>query len=577
MGLRLLLFVWIAVGAASAAPQKKAPAKKAPGTPVVSPVDRWMTALTPRERIAQLVIIKSTGQLPPSHSRAYKDYARLVKSVGVGGIIVNNRVERRGAVNAEPFEMVAFLNRMQRLAKVPLLNGGDFERGTSMRVAGTIKYPYLMAFAATGNPDYSRYLGLATAREARALGIHWVFAPDADVNNNPQNPIINIRSYGEDPQTVSAHVRAFIAGAHSDPDARVLVTAKHFPGHGDTAVDSHVGLPTLGVAKERLQAVELVPFLAAIDAGVDSIMTAHISLPQIDPTGVPSTISKPVITGLLREELGFKGLVTTDAMDMAGLASQFPAGEAAVRALEAGVDILLIPADPDAAIEGVLKAVRSGRLKQSRIDRSVRKILAAKARLGLHTHRTVNPDNIPDSLDPEGAAAKAQEIADKAVALFRNRDNVLPLSKTAGACVLLLPERRGNANGWAFLNEMQRRAPKVPVTVLDSATPEAGLQWAVEASRNCSTIAVAAFAQLGGYRDNAALPGAFPALIKALVSTGKPVVLASLGNPYMLREFSGVAGYFTTYSPTPTSEVSAVKALFGDIPMGGQKVVTLSE
>ena len=545
-----------------------APAKKAPPA---NPVQRWMKTLTPRERVAQLVIIKSFGNLPPLRSRAYRQFLKSVQIDGVGGIIVNNRVGRSGAINAEPFEMASFLNRMQKLAKVPLLIGGDFERGASMRVSGTVKYPHQMAFAATGSVEYSRYLGLATARESRALGVHWVYAPDADVNNNPENPIINIRSYGEDPALVAQHVRAYIEGAKSDPANPVLVTLKHFPGHGDTATDSHYGMPRLEVDRGRLDKIELVPFRAGIAAGVDSIMTAHIAVPALDPTGVPSTISKPIITGLLRGELGFQGLISTDAMDMAGLAAQYSPAEAAVRALEAGVDVLLIPSNPEAAINGVMAAIRSGRLTQARVDASVRKVLAAKVKVGLNKSRFVKTDELADALDPEGAAEKAQEIASKAVTLIRNKAGLLPLlASDANACVLLLAERKGNSNGQAFLDEMAVRAPKIPTLLVDPQMPD------IQTPAGCQTVVVGAYAQIGGYgKDNAALPGQYPAIVNDLVKAGKQLILISLGNPYLIRAFPDVTTYFTTYSPAPTSEVAAVRALFGTVPMTGRKVVTV--
>lgn len=244
---RLALFLLLA---ALLAPLLRAapPARRAEPA---SPLQRWLNAMTPRQRAAQLVMIKSTGALPPTRSRAYRVFVQSVQTDGVGGVGVNNRVGRAGAVNAEPFAIVSFLNRMQKLSRIPLLIGGDFERGASMRVAGTIKYPHAMAFAATGSPEYSRELGRATAREARALGVHWIYAPDADVNNNPANPIINIRSYGENPHLVAQHVKAYLEGARRDPDHTVLVTLKHFPGHGDTAVDSHAGMPRLDVDRER--------------------------------------------------------------------------------------------------------------------------------------------------------------------------------------------------------------------------------------------------------------------------------------------------------------------------------------
>ena len=288
-----------------------------------------------RDEVAQLIFIPFHGAPPNSRSREYRDFARLIRETKVGGLILTNASNGRVLRKAEPYALAAFLNRMQRMAGVPLLVGGDFERGASMRVEGTTVFPHAMAFGAAGDPAFSRFEGEVTAREARALGVQWVYYPVADVNNNPDNPIINIRSFGENPEEVAAHVKAFIEGAHSDKRNFVLATAKHFPGHGDTAVDSHMNVPTINADRERLDRLELAPFRAAIEAGVDSIMTAHIAVPALAPPDLPATLSPAILTGLLRNELGFKGLVVTDALEMGGIAQGFSGGEAAVRALEA--------------------------------------------------------------------------------------------------------------------------------------------------------------------------------------------------------------------------------------------------
>ncbi|MGA9624064.1 MAG: glycoside hydrolase family 3 N-terminal domain-containing protein, partial [Bryobacteraceae bacterium] len=276
--------------------------------------------MTLRDEVAQLIFIPFHGAPSNSRSREYRSFVRLIRETKVGGLILTNVSNGRVVRKAEPYALAAFLNRMQRMPKVPLLVGADFERGASMRVEGTTVFPHAMAFGATGDPAFSRFEGEVTAREARALGVHWVYYPVADVNNNPDNPIINIRSFGEDPQAVAAHVKAFIEGAHSDKRNFVLTTAKHFPGHGDTAVDSHLNLPTLNAGRERLERLELLPFRAAIEAGVDSIMTAHIAVPALAPPDVPATLSPAILTNLLRDEMGFKGLVVTDALDMGGIA-----------------------------------------------------------------------------------------------------------------------------------------------------------------------------------------------------------------------------------------------------------------
>ncbi|MEI9812099.1 MAG: glycoside hydrolase family 3 N-terminal domain-containing protein [Acidobacteriota bacterium] len=398
--------------------------------------------MTLRDRIAQLVIGVAYGDVYSTESDDYKKYHHWITDSHIGGLIVINEVEFGSARNANPFAMAVFLNQMQRLSKLPLLVGGDFERAASMRVTGGTQFPHSMAFGAANDLTASRYEGLITAREARALGVHWVFAPVADVNNNPRNPVINIRSYGEDPDLVSQHVAAFIQGAHQDPAANVLVTAKHFPGHGDTDVDSHIGLPTLNIPRYRMDATELKPFRVAIANHVDSIMTAHMAVPELDASGVPATVSPKVLTDLLRNEMKFEGLIVTDAMNMQGLSEMFSTGEASVRSILAGADVLLMPPDPDLAIRAVASAVENGRIPKQRINESAVRVLAAKIRLGLLKKRLVNVDEIADTLASPEAAARAQEIADHGVTLLRNENNVVPLAPASRSCLVLINSLR---------------------------------------------------------------------------------------------------------------------------------------
>src|SRR5579862_581525 len=328
-----------ALAAAAVKPKEKKPADSTSN----STVRKWMRGMSLHDKVAQLVMMPVYGEVTNTRSAAFRKYQHFVRDLHVGGVIVTGHIINGTIRNAEPFAMAAVLNRLQKTSKIPLLVSADFERGTSMRVTSTTAWPYSMAFAAAKDLAGVKYEGAETAREARAMGVNWLFAPVSDVNNNPDNPIINIRSYGEDPAEVSSFVQAFIAGAHSDSHNPVLVTAKHFPGHGDTAQDSHIGLAKLDADRERIESVELAPFRAAISAGVDSVMTAHLAVPALEPENEPATVSSKIITGVLKEELGFHGIVVTDAMDMEGLASLYDTAEASTRAIEAGADVLLMP------------------------------------------------------------------------------------------------------------------------------------------------------------------------------------------------------------------------------------------
>ena len=432
-----------------------------------------------------------------------------------------------------------------------------------------------MAFGAAGDPEFSRYEGQITAREARALGVQWVYYPVADVNNNPDNPIINIRSFGENPEAVAAHVKAFIEGAHADKRDFVLTTAKHFPGHGDTSTDTHMSLAVITADRERLERVELVPFRAAIEAGVDSIMTAHVAVPALAPPDLPATLAPAILTDLLRKQLGFQGLVVTDALEMGSIVKGFGVGDAAVRALEAGADALLMPADPEAAIRAVVAAVESGRLSRARILESAVKLLAAKEKVGLDRRRFVDLDAIGDIIDSPEANERAQQIADRAVTLVRNGGNLLPLAAPERACYVVMAEGRYSSEGQAFTQEVRKRAPKAPVAALDPSMSRPDIEDAVGKLPACAEYVVAAFASVSAYRGSVALAGELPSVVEALLAKGKPLALVSLGNPYLLRGFPDVTAYLATFSTVPPSELAAVKALFGEIDIRGRLPVSI--
>ena len=531
--------------------------------------------MTLRDEAAQLVFIAFHGEMPNTRSREYRKFVRLIHETKVGGLILNNVANGRVVQKAEPYAVAAFLNRMQRLATVPLMVAGDFERGASMRVNGTTVFPHAMAFGAAGDPAFSRYEGEVTAREARALGVHWLYYPVADVNNNPDNPIINIRSYGENPQAVATQVKAFIEGAHSDRRNFVLVTAKHFPGHGDTAVDTHVNLATIPADRERLERLELVPFKAAIEASVDSIMTAHVAVPALAPPDLPATLSPAILTDLLRKQLGFTGLVVTDALEMRGIANGFSTAEACVRALEAGADALLIPADPDAAIKAVVAAVESGRLTRRRIETSVVKLLDAKERVGLNKKRFVDLEAIADVVDPPEANEKAQEIAARAVTLVRNGGNLVPLAAPERACFVVLAENRYASEGQVFVQEVHKRARAAAAITLDPSMPRQQVDEAAARLPACESYVVAAFAAVTASRGSVGLAGELPHAVETFAASGKPVVLVALGNPYILRGFPNLTAYLATFSTVPPSELAAVRALFGEIAIRGRLPVTI--
>jgi beta-N-acetylhexosaminidase len=568
-----LAAVALSLTLASAATHPKQVRRVTQKTPAAA--RRWMRTMSLRDKVAQLIVMPIYSDAANTRTATFRKYQHLVSDLRVGGVIVTGFSLNGGLRPANPYALAATLNRLQKMARVPLLVGADFERGASMRVASTTAWPYDMAFTAAHDLADATYEGAETARDARAMGVNWLFAPVSDVNNNPDNPIINIRSYGENPGEVATFVQAYIQGAHSDPKSPVLVTAKHFPGHGDTAVDSHLGLARLDADRDRIESVELEPFRAAIAAGVDAVMTAHIAVPALDPQNEPATVSAKILTGVLRDELNFHGIIVTDAMDMQGLASLYSPGEAAVRALEAGSDVLLMPRSAEQAINAVVQAVQSGRLTRRRIDESLAKVLAAKVHLGLNRRKFVNLEAIADVVGSPEAEEHAQDVADRSVTLVKDENDQLPLRQPAGTCLAALTEGRRSQEGQRLIEEVKKRAPDVNTTLLDPSMTKADLDQVSEKMSHCSDIVVAAYVTVSAYRGNVALAGNYPGFLNGLLAGNVPVTLVSLGNPYLIRNFPKVSAYLTTYSSTPTSETAVAKALVGEISILGRLPVTI--
>ena len=556
--------------------------------------DKELRRMSLDEKIGQLICVGVNATFLNQDSDAFKALRHQVEDNHIGGIILF-----RGSV----YESVVLMNRMQNLARYPLLISADLEAGSGMRFEDTVNLPWNMAVGATGNPDYARRQGALTAREARALGVQQIYAPVADVNNNAANPVINVRSYGEDPVAVGRFVAAFVEGAQSNG---VIATAKHFPGHGDTATDSHRGLPEIEVSRERLNAIELVPFRAAVQAGVGSVMTGHIGLPQVDPTAVvplprdvklkpidtdeggevvvengtmPTTLS-PVVNGILRRDLGFDGLIVTDAMSMSGLTLYFTQEEASVRALEAGADLLLKPADPDAAFRGVREAVTKGRIKEQRIDESVRRVLAAKYDLGLVKQRTTPLDAIDRSVAGRESLELAREIAEHAITLVRNDNNLVPLnSLKPDAHIFNLAITNGDDRLWianAFVSALAQSGRKVETIVLDERSNDAEVQKALERAKRADLVIASLYGRVRtGQARSVGLPEPGAKTLSALITSKIPLVGISFGNPYLLQSFPEMRTYLVAYGDMPSLQQAAARAVLGEIDVTGRLPISL--
>ncbi len=519
-------------------------------------VRQTLAGLTLDEKVGQMITANTNAVFMNRESDEYKRLRHQIVDNKVGGLILSR---------SQVWAAALLTNRLQEAAKVPLLVSADLEMGPGMRLDDTTWWPPNMAVAATGDVKYARLQGSYTAREARAAGINWLYAPVADVNNNPDNPVINVRSYGEDPQAVALFASAFIEGAQS---AGALATAKHFPGHGDTAVDSHVGLPVVNVSKQRLEELELVPFRSAIATGVGSIMTAHIALPQIDPEAAPATLSYKVLTGLLRDELSFKGLVVTDALEMAGITARYDPGTSAVLAVKAGADMILKTPDIDAAARAIKQAVERGEISKSRIDASVERILRAKAALGLNEHRTVDLNDVDRVVSDPQFNAVAQEIADRSITLVRDERKSIPLRTTRLLNITFTDdENRGSME--PFVAELRRGGADVESAMLDARSSEE------EVGRVLKQLREPVGAVVYGVAVRAAPPPNAVRLAEEIGKVQTPAIVISFGSPYLLSAMPNALAYLVAYSPYPASQRAAARALLGGIDIGGKLPVTL--
>ena len=569
------------------------PYSRKPSSEALKWADEQLKRMSLDEKIGQLISVGINATFLNQDSEAFKALRHQVVDNHVGGIILF-----RGPV----YESVMIVNRMQELAKYPLLISADLEAGSGMRFDDTVNFPWNMAIAATGNPDYARRAGELTGREARAMGIQQIYAPVSDVNNNAANPVINVRSYGEDPTDVARFVSAFVEGAQK---SGVIATAKHFPGHGDTATDSHRGLPEIDVTRERLNSVELVPFRAAVDAGVGAVMTGHIGLPLIDSTEItplpkdvklkatdttddaeivsakgtmPTTLS-PVMNGMLRNDLHFDGLIVTDAMSMSGLTLYFTQEEASVRALEAGADLLLKPADPDASLRGVREAVKKGRLTEQRIDQSARKVLAAKFDLGLVQQRMTPLDAIDREVAGKRANDLADDIAQDAITLVRNDAKLLPLNLTPATRVFNLAITNGDDRAiitQAFTGAMSRGGIKMETTVLDDRSSDTEVAKAIDKAARADVVIVSMYGRVRtGQARSVALPDPGAKALNELISRNARLVGISFGNPYILMGFPKLQTYIVAYGDMPSLQEESAQILLGKSDLKGRLPISL--
>jgi beta-N-acetylhexosaminidase len=556
-------------------------------------VEDTFKKMTLDDKVGQLVVTSANTTYLASDTDAYESLAKKVQDLRLGGVHVFGGAEAvpnvllgnaYGAVIlGQPLEAASLLNRLQNVAALPLLNTGDFEAGLGFRIAGATVFPRQMAVAAAGDEQLAFEAARITAIESRAIGVHVNFSPIADVNNNPRNPVINTRSFGEVPDAVgrlsAAYIRGYRAGG-------MLSTLKHFPGHGDTDVDSHLGLPIINQPRERLEAVELAPFRQGVAAGADAMMIAHIELPALDSAEFsPATLSKPIVTGLLRGEMKFAGLIYTDSMGMDAVSKRLSPGAAAVRAIQAGNDIVLHSPDDAAAVAGIKMAVEKGEIPMAQIDASVRRVLYQKARLGLNKMKTVPLDDVAAKVGGRKNATVAQALSQKSITLIKDDRSQVPLRVPRESSILYLSVL-DYPSGWriaapsrTFLPELRRRWPGVTAIELSDRSTTEEVELVRASASRYDAVVVSVFVRASSASGRMDLA---PPLVKLLQdiarstqSTPKPMITVFFGNPYVPMGVPTLPAVMLTYDFYDLAEASAVRALAGEAPITGRLPIAL--
>ena len=553
-------------------------------------VETTLKKLSIEQLAGQMVYPRFAGTYLSSDSDEYDALVTLVRESHIGGVIAFGGTEPipqvmlnntyGSVILGQPMALASIFNRLQALSALPLLTFADFEWGVQMRIAGATKLPRAMAFGAAGDPQLSYAAGKMTAGEARALGVHVTLAPVADVNNNPRNPVINVRSFGEDPQSVGAMVAAFTRGLQ---DGGALATLKHFPGHGDTDVDSHIGLPIIPHPRERLEAVELPPFKAGIAAGAWGVMVAHVQLPAIDGEKQPATFSEKALGTLLRSH--YDGVIVSDAMNMGAIVKMASPGDAAIRAVKAGIDIILDTPDAAAAAAAIANAVKSGDIPRSRIEQSVRRILETKARLGLHRTRAVNLDAIPTLVGGRKNDAISRAVSEKSITLVKDARNSVPLPTPRTGSVLYLSVL-DYPSGWriaapsrTLIPELKARWPNTEAVEISDRTTPAEIELVRAMADNYDAIVAGIFVRASSGSGRLDLAPHVTRLLQDL-SRGserrsQPFVAAFFGNPYTPMFVQEIPAMLLTYDFSDYAEQSAVRAIAGEAPIAGKLPISL--
>ena len=532
-------------------------------------LDGW-EYLDLRQKIAQLIMVRIRTDFYNSENNYKKKLKKWISEDGVGGVILFHG-------NGNIHGIYHNIQDFQSWAKTPLLVGSDLERGLAQQVgSGATSFPHPMALAATGDTSFSYKQGYITAQEGLAVGIHAIFSPIMDINNNPANPIINIRAYSDDPQLVSDFGVSFIKGIQ---DGGAIACPKHFPGHGNTSIDSHTSLPVIPGSKEELEKMELYPFKQAINAKAKMIMVGHLAIPGLDSTGTPSSHSKIISTDILKDEMGFEGIVVTDGLEMGSMTSNFSVAETCIRAIKAGSDILLLPLNVDEAINSIYEAVLDGRLLEERIDQSVKKIWKMKMELGILENSKIDWKNIENNVGLSKNKATAQFIANRAITLVKNDKNLVPLkpSKLKKITHLILTtDDNGNRTLAGFSKDLSRTYPRVEKILIDYKLNDKRIESIIDDIKGSSIVVVSMLIRIKMDKGESTIDSSHALLLKRLKEENIPTVGISFGSPY-LPSYDNLDAYLCTYGYGSTSIKAAANAIWGRSTIQGKLPVTLNE
>jgi beta-N-acetylhexosaminidase len=534
-------------------------------------VENTLEEMTLEEKCAQLIFPDANSNMFKKDTAGKSRLEYLVRDMKVGGVVF---------FEGDIYNQAAFTNHLQLLAETPLLIASDFERGLGMRLRDAVEYPYNMAIAATREPHFAYLMGLFTARESRAIGVHQNYAPVVDINHDYRNPIVNIRAYSDNTELISEFTDAFIKGMK---DGNMLTTAKHFPGHGATSLDSHREMPKIMLSKEEFNDADLVPFKKAINDGVTSIMVGHLGVPayEEDPK-TPASVSKNIISGLLVKELGFKGLIVSDAMNMHAITKNFDTKTATIQCIKAGTDILIYPDDPIVSVDALIEAVKNKEIPLSRIERSVRKILSAKKSLKLDEDRFINIGNIDKVVSLNEPRRLAEEIAQRSITLVKDDKNIVPLNLKDYkkiACITLRDTRAKltEKNITTFEKLVSSEFEDIQLGRLSRKSDDKEYEKMFKLAQKSDYVILPTFVDVRSFQGTVDIDSRHQNFINRLIELNKPLVVLGFGNPYILNKFSKVPAYLTSYGGVTYSQKAMFDALFGRTVISGTLPITIPE